>query len=261
MSRFTQLLSAMALVATLGTPAQAALIVSGSFDGGATVFAIDNSLVNTCGAVASGCQLPDTDPTVGSLVISPFLAGAGGGLSVQTSVQTADKGLVNRLDSTGTQVTNTSGVAHTFAVAIGDTNFIGPSSEATTTGAGQWSHLGSGYGDTNIFMRWYNDATNQQGAESPFDLPGSLVDSFAADPDALGGANPQSFSHTGGPFDVNDPDLFSMTLFFQGVLDAGVRLTGRELTEIKVQDVPAPSTLLLLGFGLLGAGFFVRRLQ
>jgi hypothetical protein len=249
--RIVAALSALALTGALVAPAQATLLISGSFDGGAAVFAIDNDATSTCGAIAVGCQLPDLDPTVGVLTLGPTNAGTGGTLNIQGSVQTSDAGAVNRLDSTGTQVTNTGLTAHSFVVAISDINFEGPVLEATTTGAGQWSHLGGGYGDTSITMAWYNDPANGQGAESPFDTPGNQIDLFAATPNGLGGANPQSFSHTGGPFAVNDPDLFSMTLQFSGVLDAGVRLTGREMTEIKPQEVPLPAALMLVGIGLL----------
>jgi hypothetical protein len=256
---FVATLSALALSLALVTPAQATLMLSGSFDGGAPVIARDNDITNTCGAIAVGCQLPDLDPTVGILVLGPTSAGTGGTLNIQGTVQTSDAGTVNRLDSTGTQVTNLGTTAHSFVVAIGDINFLGPVLEATTTGAGQWSHLGGGYGDTSIQMAWFNDPANTQGAESPFDTPGDLIDLFAATPGGLGGANPQSFSHTGGPFDVSDPDLFGMTLQFSGVLDAGVRLTGREMTEIKPQ-VPMPATLLLVGIGLLGMPLLRRSL-
>jgi hypothetical protein len=256
------LVAGMMLVPTL--PADATLIVSGSFDGGAPVFAIDNSAVSTCGAVAVGCQLPDLDPTVGILTLAPTTAGAGGGLNIQGTVQTSDRpnggSTLNRLDSTGTQVTALSG-DHTFVVAVGDTNFIGPVTQATTTGAGQWSHLGGGYGATDILMRWFNDPLNDQGAESPSDTPGLLLDTFAATPGGLGGANPQSFAHTGGPFGVNDPDLFSMTLQFSGTLAEGVRLTGREMTLVKPLAVSQPPALGLysLGAALMGLVLVARR--
>lgn len=241
----------------LAIPAEATLLISGSFDGGAAVFAIDNDTTNTCGAIAVGCQLPDTDPTLGTLTLNPTSVGTGGGLNVQGTVQTSDKATggatINRLDSTGTQVTAVSG-NHTFIVAVSDTGFIGPVVNATTTGAGQWSNLGAGYGGTDILMNWFNDPLNAQGAESPTDTPGLLVDTFATDPITLGGANPVSFSHTGGPFAVNDPALFSMTLQFSGELDQGVRLTGREMTEIKPLAVSNPKPGLLIGLGALLLG-------
>lgn len=259
-----RMLAAVGMFALAGwiTPAEATLIISGSFDGGAPVFAIDNSLVSTCGAVAVGCQLPDLDPTVGVLTLAPTNAGTGGGLSIQGSVQTSDKatvpGTLNRLDSTGTQVTSVTG-SHTFVVAISDTSFVGPVVTASTTGSGQFSHLGGGYGDTEIEMAWFNDPLNSQGAENPFDTPGLAVDTFSFTP--LAAQNPSSFAHNGGPFAVNDPALFSMTLQFGGVLDEGVRLTGRQMTEIKpLVAVSNPKGSLLLGLGvlLLGVAGMVR---
>jgi hypothetical protein len=230
-------------------PSDATLQIAASIDGGGTIFAIDNDVTSTCASPAVGpCQLPDSDPALGSLVLAPASAG-GGDLDVQASVQTADVGLLNRLDSTGTQFTNTGAVAHTFTVAIGATSFTGPAVVAFTTGAAQWSHLGEGFDGSVITMRWYDDPANMQGAISPGALqPGTLLDTFV---DVAGPTNPDSFSHNGGPFAVADPALFSMTLQFDGTIGPGVRLTGRELTEVKPQAIPQPGALLLLGLGAL----------
>lgn len=242
-----------------GPAAEAALIAGASIDGGGRVFAVDNDFTSTCGAVVTGpCQLPDLDPTANSLVTGAHTTG-GGDLTVGFAVQTSDKGAVNRLDSTGTQFSNIGAVAHTFIAVIGDTDFIGPATTATTTGAGQWSHLGGGYGGSNITMQWFNDPNNEQGAlTTSINQPGDLIDQFS---DVAGPANPDSFSHVGGPFAVNDPDLFSMTLRFEGLIAPGVRLTGREQTELKeLAVVPQVGTgwLALGGLGLL-AGLWSRR--
>lgn len=241
-------IASLITVLTLGPfPAEPALIASASIDGAGTIFAIDQDATSTCGAPVVGpCQLPDTDPTVGVLVTGSFISGD---LSVLVSVQTVDvatvPGTVNRLDSTGTQVTNTGLVSRAFAVAVGATDFLGPSTSATTTGAGQWSHLGGGFGDSEISMLWFNDPANEQGGIDPLAVqPGDLIDTFSHTPTA---ANPNSFSHTGGPFAVSDPDLFSMTLQFEGILGPGVRLTGREMTEIKpLVAIPAATPFTLL---------------
>jgi hypothetical protein len=253
-------LSALALTLTLAAPAQATLIVAGSVDGGGTIFAVDNSLVATCGTPVVGpCQLPDLSPVSGLLVIGQHEIA--GNLLVLPTVQTADvatvPGTLNRLDSTGTQFTNNDAVAHTVSVAVGATDFQGPAVDAFTTGAGQFSTLGGALGDTTITMRWYNDPANQQGGLSPgVGQPGTLIDLFAFTPVN----NPQSFSHNGGPFAVSDPDLFSMTLQFDAIVGPGVRLTGREQTEIKpLVAVPLPSALWLLGAGCVGAAAWARR--
>jgi hypothetical protein len=233
--------------------AQAALIASASIDGGGTIFAIDNDATSTCGSPVVGpCQLPDLDPVLGSLITAAHVTG-GGDLSVGLAVQTQDIGPVNRLDSTGTQFTNDGAAAHTFSVAIGATDFQGPVTSATATGSGQWSTLSPGgdFGDSSITMRWFNDPENVQGALDPSAAqPGDLLATFT---DLAGPGNPDSFSTgTLGPFAVNDPGLFSMTLQFDGTLDAGVRLTGREMTELKPVLASAPSTLLLVLGSVLG---------
>jgi len=242
----------------LATGAEAALIASASVDGGGTIFAIDNDLTSTCGSPVVGpCQLPDIDPTLHRLVVGAHTIS--GTLLVLPTVQTADvatgAGTVNRLDSTGTQFTNNDAVSHAVSVAISATDFFGPSTVAFTTGAGQFSTLGGGFADTSITQRWFNDPANEQGALTPdANQPGTLLDTFSFIPTQ----NPQSFSHTGGPFAVADPSLFSMTLQFDAVVGPGVRLTGREQTEIKpLAEVSLPGTGWLLGLGaalLVGAG-------
>jgi hypothetical protein len=239
------------------TTAEGALIASASVDGGGTIFAIDNDLTSTCGSPVVGpCQLPDIDPTLNRLVVGAHTIG--GNLLVLPTVQTADvatgAGTFNRLDSTGTQFTNNDTVSHAVSVAIGATDFFGPSTVAFTTGAGQFSTLGpGGFGDTTITQRWFNDPLNEQGALTPGAVqPGSLIDLFTFAPTQ----NPQSFSHNGGPFAVNDPSLFSMTLQFDTVIGPGVRLTGREQTEIKpFAVVSAPGAGLLMGLGALLVGW------
>jgi len=202
------------------------------------------------------------DPTLGTLVVGSHTIS--GNLLVLPTVQTADvatvPGTINRLDSTGTQFTNLDTVSHSILVAIGATDFQGPSLQAFTTGAGQFSTLGTGYADTTITMRYFDDPTNQQGAETPTDTPGSLLDTFTFVPTT----NPQSFSHNGGPFAVNDPNLFSMTLQYEAVIGPGVRITGREQTEIKpLAAVAQPSTGMLVGLGalLMSLGLVYRHKQ
>src|SRR4029453_5186469 len=118
------------LALVLAAPAQAALIAAGSVDGGGRGFATDNDVTNTCGVPVVGpCQLPDTDAALGQLVLNAFNL-AGGDLQVLVSVQTATlasgPGTLNRLDSTGTQVTNLGAVSHTFVGVVSATDFVGP---------------------------------------------------------------------------------------------------------------------------------------
>jgi hypothetical protein len=247
MKRFmTTLASALALLAP--TASDAVLRLASSIDGGGTITAIDNQLVNTCPTPLVGpCQLPDIDPTLGTLTLASTTA-AGGDLLINVSVQTQTIGGFNRLDSTGTQVTNLSTItAHDFAVAIGATDFVGPVDLATATGAGQWSTLSGQYGPTTITMRWYDDPANTQGALTASALqPGILIDSFSHTPSL----NPESFAHN-AQLAVNDPSLFAMTVQFDGLLGPQVRLTGREQTEIKeLVSVSNAGTWWLVGLGV-----------
>jgi hypothetical protein len=257
-NRIAVVAATSAALLTLPVNAHAILQLGASIDGGGTITAIDNDLTNTCGPppIIGPCQLPDINPTLGTLTIGNTTA-AGGDLDIQTSVHTQNvsggPGLMNRLDSTGTQFTNLSSTSsHTFSVAIGATDFLGPSVTASDTGAGQWSTLGGPFGASQISMRWFDDPNNGQGGITPSSVqPGNLLEIFN---DVAGPNNPDSFSHNGGPYAGTDPLRFSMTLQFDGTIGPGVRLTGREQTEIKPTAVPGPSTLLLLGsaLGLFG---------
>ena len=260
-------LPALAGIALMCLPptAHAALRLGASVDGGATIIAIDNDATSTCPAiVVGGCQLPDVDPTVGNLTLLTTIAAFGDlniGISTQMSDISSGPGFLNRLDSTGTQVTNNGTIAHSLSMAISSTDFAGPNTTASASGAGQWSTLSQagGFGGSQIAMRWFNDPSNGQGGlDSSAVQPGNLLASFS---DVAGPTNPDSFSTNMGPLTVNDPGLFSMTLQFDAIIGPGVRLTGRELTEVKPHSVSVsePGTLVLLGIVLAGLGFVRRR--
>src|SRR5215467_8736678 len=113
---------AVAGIAAVSVPsnAHAVLRLAMSIDSTITVTAIDNSTVNTCTSpITVSCQLPDIDPAAGTLTLGPALA-AGGALDIEISVQTQDvaggPGLLNRIDSTGTQVTNNDTASHTLSI-------------------------------------------------------------------------------------------------------------------------------------------------
>jgi hypothetical protein len=255
----------LAVIALMCLPptAHAVLRLGASVDGGATIFAIDNDATSTCPSpVVGGCQLPDVDPTVGNLTLLTVI-GAFGDLNIGISTQMSDiasgPGFLNRLDTTGTQVTNNGAIAHSLSMAISSTDFAGPNNTASVSGAGQWSTLSQAgaFGGSRIAMQWFNDPNNGQGAlNSSMVQPGNLVASFS---DVAGPTNPDSFSTNQGPFTVNDPGLYSMTLQFDATIGPGVRLTGRELTEVKSHSVSEPGTLALLGIVLAGLGFVRRR--
>jgi hypothetical protein len=232
--------------------AHAILRIAATGDGGASTFiACDQNVCGTPG----GSIFADTDPALGSLVLESSTA-IGISVGQVNNVATPPfPGAPNLLSSSGVTVTNTTSVTVDFDVAISSTDFTPVANQALTTGSGTWSLVALG---SSITMSWFNDPNNAQGAEDAFDTPGILLDTFTAFAPAT---EPFSFSHNGGPFAVNDPDPFSMTMSFHLTLTPGDSLISRGQAEIKPVEVvppgvPLPSTLLLLGSGL---GLFAMR--
>jgi hypothetical protein len=234
-SLLTLAIAGLGLVWTPQT-ADADLILAGTING-SSFCAVDNDAF-ACGF---GTQLADADATDGRLGLAD---GTFGGLTVEGSSHRQTLGPpTNILSSSSLNIINTSGADVAFDVAVGATDFVGPINTAFTTGSGTWINA---VGST-INLEWWNDPANDQGAETPGDTPGGLVDSFTDTPTVAA----DSFNHVGGPFLVNDPAAFSMTLRYFGTLADGAVLNSRGQAEIKpVADVSAPATLLLLGSGL-----------
>lgn len=220
--------------------ANATLILAATVNG-VNVCAADNGVA--CGW---GTQLMDADPTAGVLSLGAAPVNVGGVL-VSGSLHTSTFGPpTNILNSSSLEVENATGALATISVAVGQTGFTPPVTIANTAGSGTWVDAAG----SAIQLEWWNDPTNEQGAETPADRPGILIDTFnntAVD-------NPDAFSHQGGPFAVSDPDPFSMTVAFDFTLVAGGSLISRGMSEIKPVDddvpVPEPGALLLVGTGL-----------
>lgn len=191
----------------------------------------------------------DTNPLTGVLqVANGTLNGVTINGSIQTSTGTPANPGPDTLNTSSLSIVNTTNTTKTIEVLVSDTDFTGPVTSFRTAGSGVWQ----GAINSAILMRWFDDPNNGQGADTPADTPGNLIDSFTNTAALI----VDSFSHDGagpisdkGPFSMTEQSIFTLTPFGQ--------LVNRGQTEIKLA-VPEPSTwaMMLLGFAGLGyAGF------
>jgi len=238
-----------ALLAASVNPADAALLLAIDVNG-VQACASDNN-----GGCGFGAVIIDLDPAVGVMSFgnTPISIGR---LEITGSVQQATiGGLQNVLNTSSTQLTNTTGAPISGTFAVSATEFTPPVSFASVSGSATWENaVGS-----SILMQWYNDPSNAQGAQTATDTPGVLLASCADAVTLIADATACSF----GPLPISDLDPFSMTLYTQFTIAGGATVVNRGQTIIKevAADVPEPATMGLLGLSLLGAGIVRRRRQ
>src|SRR6478609_7219580 len=142
-------LAAAGLMAAVSAPAHATLQVAADVSG-TPFFCADN-------------QACDLNSAVGVIQLAnDTLNGVAVNGSIQLSNGTPANPGQDLIDTSSLSIINGSGATKVVTVAVGDTDFSAPVKSFHLTGSGTWVNAGG----SSIPLRWFDDPTNTQGADT-----------------------------------------------------------------------------------------------
>ena len=160
-----------------------------------------------------------------------------------SSSASSASGILNFLNASNLLITNTNLTAVDVTITVSNTGFTQPVANFSDASSGVWQGSGAG----TATFKWFVDPTNAQGADTAFDVPGTLVDTDAS---SSGPTPVLSFAHNNPliGFAVGTP--FSMTEQVTLHLGPGESLVNRGQTIVG-SAIPEPSTWAMLGLGFI----------